>query len=192
MSEDLVGQRLREAAEAAQALGGADLTGRVARAAAAIVACYRADGRTLWLGNGGSAAQADHLAAELVGRYLRDRPPLSAIALSVNASAVTALGNDYGYETSFARQVEAHARPGDVVVGLTTSGSSPNVVAALRCARERGGVTIALTGGAGGAVAEVADHLLAVPSDQTPRIQEGHLVIGHTLCELVERALFGA
>jgi D-sedoheptulose 7-phosphate isomerase len=190
MSDELIRQRLEEAADAAAALAREDLVAGIAAAGAALAGCYRAGGKTIWLGNGGSAAQAAHLAAELVGRYLRDRPPLPALSLLDNASAVTALGNDYGYESSFARQVEAHAQPGDVVIGLTTSGTSPNVIAALRAARERGATTIGLGGGTGGELGGVSDHLLLVAADDTPRIQEGHLVIGHTLCELVERALF--
>jgi D-sedoheptulose 7-phosphate isomerase len=184
----LVRQRLQEAAEAAAALDA--LEAAVEAAGEALVASYRAEKKTILLGNGGSAAQAAHLAAEFVGRYLRDRPPLPALSLLDNHSAVTAIGNDYGYESSFARQVQAHACPGDVVIGLTTSGRSPNVVGALRAGRERGAVTIGLAGRSGNDLADVADHLLLVPSDDTPRIQEGHLVIGHTLCEIVEQALF--
>jgi D-sedoheptulose 7-phosphate isomerase len=187
-TDELVTRRLTEAAQAAQALEG--LSAEVQAAGDALVACYRAERKAILLGNGGSAAQAAHLAAELVGRYLRDRPALPALSLLDNHSAVTAIGNDYGYECSFSRQVEAHACPGDVVIGLTTSGRSPNVVAALRAGRDRGAATIGLAGRSGNDLAEVADHLLLVPSDDTPRIQEGHLVIGHTLCEIVERAIF--
>lgn len=186
--DELVARRLRESAESAVSL--AALAPDIAAAGSALVTCFEAGGKAILLGNGGSAAQATHLAAEFVGRYLRDRPPLSALSLVDNHSAVTAIGNDYGYETSFSRQVEAHARPGDVVIGLTTSGRSPNVVAALRAGRDRGAATIGLAGHSGNDLADVADHLLLVPSDETPRIQEGHLVIGHTLCEIVERALF--
>jgi D-sedoheptulose 7-phosphate isomerase len=182
--------RLREAAQVAAALANEDLVSRVSAAGAALVDCYRDGGKAILLGNGGSAAQASHLAAELVGRYLRDRPALPALSLLDNQSAVTAIGNDYDYESSFSRQVQAHARTGDVVIGLTTSGTSPNVVAALRAAREGGAVTIGMTGRTAGALGEIADHVLLVASDDTPRIQEAHLVIGHTLCEIVERALF--
>lgn len=188
MSEDLVTRRLAEAAGAVAALEA--LAPAVEAAGEALVACYRAQGKAILLGNGGSAAQAAHLAAELVGRYLRDRPALPALSLLDNPAAVSAIGNDYGYESSFSRQVEAHACPGDVVIGLTTSGRSANVVAALRAARERGATTIALAGRGGAGLAPVADHLLLVPSDDAPRVQEGHLVIGHTICEIVERALF--
>lgn len=163
----------------------------VARAAEALVGCYQAGGKALFCGNGGSAAQAQHLAAEFVGRYLRERRPLAALALHSNSSTLTAIGNDYGYEQSFARPVEAFARRGDVIVGLSTSGNSPNVVEALRRGRALGCTTIALTGEGGGKMAAEADILLAVPSRETPRIQECHLLIGHCLCQAVEEALFG-
>lgn len=192
MSDELVRQRLDQAALSAAALAGDDLVARIAAAGEALVACYRAGGKTIWFGNGGSAAQAAHLSAELLGRYLRDRPPLPALSLLDNASAVTALGNDYGYDRSFARQVDAHADRGDVVIGLSTSGASTNVIAALHAGRERGAIAIGLAGGSGGEMEVVCDHLLVVASDETPRIQEGHLVIGHTLCEVVESAMFPA
>ncbi|HEY8054358.1 MAG TPA: D-sedoheptulose 7-phosphate isomerase [Terriglobales bacterium] len=161
------------------------------RAAAALVACYRGGGKAMFCGNGGSAADAQHLAAEFVGRYLAERRPLPALALHANSSSLTAIGNDYGYELSFARQLEAFARPGDVAVGLSTSGNSANVVAALQKARELGLTTIALTGEGGGKLRDAADILLAVASRETPRIQECHILIGHCLCQAVEEALFG-
>lgn len=161
------------------------------RAAAAMIACYGAGGKVIFCGNGGSAADAQHLAAEFVGRYLTERRPLPALALNANSSSLTAIGNDYGYELSFARQVEAFARPGDVVVGLSTSGNSANVVAALQKGRELGLTTIALTGEGGGKLGGVAEILLAVASRETPRIQECHILIGHCLCQAVEEALFG-
>ncbi|MGH9468180.1 MAG: D-sedoheptulose-7-phosphate isomerase [Terriglobales bacterium] len=161
------------------------------RAAAALIACYRAGGQALFCGNGGSAADAQHLAAEFVGRYLAERRALPALALHANTSSLTAIGNDYGYEQSFARPVEAFARPGDVVVGLSTSGNSGNVVAALRRARELGCTSIALTGEGGGRMKEAADILIAVASRETPRVQECHILIGHCLCQAVEEALFG-
>ncbi|TAN22226.1 MAG: SIS domain-containing protein [Acidobacteria bacterium] len=165
--------------------------GALTRAADVLVACYRAGGKALFCGNGGSAAQAQHLAAEFVGRYLRERRPLAALALHSNSSTLTAIGNDYGYEQSFARPVEAFARRGDVIVGLSTSGNSPNVVEALRRGRELDCTAIALTGEGGGKMAAEADILIAVPSRETPRIQECHLLIGHCLCQAVEEALFG-
>ena len=187
-SDDLVVRRLRESAATVAALE--SLAGAIDAAGDALVSCYRGGGKAILLGNGGSAAQAAHLAAELVGRYLRDRPPLPALSLLDNHSAVTAIGNDYGFESSFSRQVEAHAAAGDVVIGMTTSGRSPNVVAALQAGRAAGAATVGLAGRSGNDLAAAADHLLLVPSDDIPRIQEGHLVIGHTLCEIVEQALF--
>ena len=157
---------------------------------AAIVHAFRNGNKVLWMGNGGSAADAQHLAAEFSGRFLRERPALPSEALSVNPSAVTAIANDYGYENVFARQVEAHARPGDVVIGITTSGSSANIVQALRAARTKGAVTVGFTGNGGGAVAQLADHVLMGPDGYSAIIQEVHITMGHIICDLVEQALY--
>ena len=151
--------------------------------------CLRAGGKVLAFGNGGSAADAQHLAGELVGRFLRDRAALSAIALTTDASVTTAIANDTGYDAVFRRQVEAHGRPGDVAVGITTSGRSPNVVLALQLARERGLVTIGLTGGGGGRLAGAVDYLIDVPHTATARIQEVHVMVVHILCQIVEEAM---
>jgi len=151
--------------------------------------CLRAGGKVLAFGNGGSAADAQHLAAELVGRFLRDRPGLSAFALTSDSSVLTAVGNDMGYESVFRRQVEAHGRPGDVAVGITTSGRSPNVVQALERARERGLVTVGLTGNGGGRLAGRVDYLVDVPHRETARIQEVHAMVVHVLCQVVEEAM---
>jgi len=151
--------------------------------------CLRGGGRVLAFGNGGSAADAQHLAGELVGRFRRDRAALSAIALTTDSSVVTAIGNDMGYESVFRRQVEAHGRPGDVAVGITTSGRSPNVVQALQRARERGLVTMGLTGGGGGRLAGAVDYLIDVPHAETARIQEVHVMVVHVLCQIVEEAM---
>jgi D-sedoheptulose 7-phosphate isomerase len=148
-----------------------------------------AGGRVLAFGNGGSAADAQHLAGELVGRYLRDRAALSAIALTTDPSVITAVANDMGYESVFRRQVEAHGRAGDVAVGISTSGRSPNVLQALAAARERGLVTVALTGGGGGLLPGRVDYLIDVPTTATPRIQEVHGMVVHLLCEIVEDAI---
>jgi D-sedoheptulose 7-phosphate isomerase len=148
-----------------------------------------AGGRVLAFGNGGSAADAQHLAGELVGRYLRDRAALSAIALTTDPSVITAVANDMGYESVFRRQVEAHGRTGDVAVGISTSGRSPNVLQALAAARERGLVTVALTGGGGGLLPGRVDYLIDVPTTATPRIQEVHGMVVHLLCEIVEDAI---
>ena len=147
-----------------------------------------AGGRILAFGNGGSAADAQHFAAELVGRLPRERPGLSAIALTTDPSVVTAVGNDMGFAVIFRRQVEAHGRRGDVALGITTSGRSPNVVEGLRAARQRGLVTVGLTGNGGGEVAGLVDHLIDVPHRDTPRIQEVHAMVLHLLCEIVEEA----
>ena len=156
-----------------------------------LIGCYRGGGKALFCGNGGSAADAQHMAAEFVGRYLAERRPLPALALHANTSSLTAIGNDYGYEHTFDRQVEAFAGTGDVVVGISTSGNSANVVAAFERAHGLGLKTVALTGASGGRMRDAADVLLNVPSSETPRIQECHILIGHCLCEAVEKALFG-
>lgn len=149
----------------------------------------RAGGKAIFCGNGGSAADAQHLAAELMGRFLIDRAPLAAMALNVNTSTLTAIGNDFGYDEVFERQLRGIGRAGDVLVGLSTSGNSVNVIRALKAAREMGIFTIGLTGETGGAMAELCDVLLNVPSRSTPRIQEMHIAIGHSLCEWVEATL---
>jgi D-sedoheptulose 7-phosphate isomerase len=151
-----------------------------------LIAAYRDGGRLFTFGNGGSAADAQHLAAELVGRYQRDRRPLPALALTVDPSVVTCIGNDYGYEEVFARQVRAFAGPGDMVIGFTTSGRSLNVVAGLAAARKVGAMTVLFTGGDVGPAADHADHVLAVPSPTTARIQEMHLLLLHLLSEQVD------
>ena len=168
----------------------AALQDAIARAAALWVRTLRDGGKILFVGNGGSAADAQHLAGELVGRFLKDRAPLAAMALTVNTSILTALANDFGGEYLFARQVAALGRPGDLLVALTTSGASPNILAALRAAREGGLQTMALTGRSGGPAADLCDLVLAVPSDETPRIQEAHILIGHILCERAEGEMF--
>lgn len=156
-----------------------------------LVDTFRSGKKLLVMGNGGSAADAQHLAGEIVGRFRLERRGLPAIALSTDSSILTAVGNDYGFEAIFSRQVEALAREGDVVIGISTSGSSPNVLSALRLAREMGCRTVGLLGKDGGSIREMVDIDLTVPGQDTPRIQEGHITIIHILCELVEQALFG-
>ena len=168
----------------------ASIAGTLQAIADACVRALRAGGKVLFAGNGGSAADAQHLAGEFVSRFNYDRPGLAGIALTTDTSVLTAIGNDYGYEHVFRRQVQALARPGDVLLGLSTSGNSPNVVAALEQARADGVVTVGFTGNRNGRMDALCDHLLRVPSGATPRIQEGHIVAGHTLCGLVERAMF--
>jgi len=143
-------------------------------------------GKLLLMGNGGSAADCQHIAAELVGRYKKERPALAAIALTVDTSALTAIGNDYGFDTVFSRQIEALAHPGDVLLGLSTSGNSENIILALKRANELKVATLALLGKGGGRAREHADVALVVPSDDTARIQEAHITVGHILCELVD------
>jgi D-sedoheptulose 7-phosphate isomerase len=162
----------------------------IAEAAGVLIDSLRAGGRVLAFGNGGSAADAQHLAAELAGRFDRERPGLPVLALTANSSDLTAIGNDYGFEQVFARLVQAHGRPGDAVVAISTSGNSPNVKAAVAEARARGLRSIGLLGKGGGALAGLVDVAVVVPSDSTPRVQEVHAVVIHAWCELVERALF--
>jgi D-sedoheptulose 7-phosphate isomerase len=157
--------------------------------AGAIVTALRAKKKVLWCGNGGSAAEAQHMAAELSGRYLRERPGLHSEALSVNSSTLTCIGNDYGYDDVFARQVRAFTHPGDVVIGMTTSGTSRNVVLALEAAKECGAVTVAFTGNGGGTVAEIADLVLLGPDGYAGIVQEVHQVMAHIVCDLVEQVL---
>ncbi len=162
----------------------------VAAIAAAMVKAFRDGNKVIWFGNGGSAADAQHLAAEFSGRFLMERRGLPSEALSTNTSAVTAIGNDYGYDNVFARQVEAHVKPGDVVVGITTSGGSKNVVRGLEEAKRIGAVTVAFTGNGGGKVAEIADIALVGPDGYSALVQEIHITLGHIVCDLVEQALF--
>jgi D-sedoheptulose 7-phosphate isomerase len=159
------------------------------RAAEALIEAYLSGHKAIFFGNGGSAADAQHLAAEFLGRYLRERAPLPALALNTNTSAVTAIGNDYGYEQTFSRQLQALSSPGDVAVGISTSGNSRNVVEALICARELGLFTIGLTGASGGKMRSLVNVLIDVPSEETPRIQECHILAGHAICDAVESAI---
>lgn len=156
------------------------------RVVAVCAAALKGGGKLLFFGNGGSAADAQHLATELTVRYRQDRPALAALALTTDTSALTAAGNDLGFEHIFSRQVEALGRPGDVAIGITTSGRSPNVIRAFEVARAMGLATVAFTGGSGGDTARVADHVLLVPSDVTARIQEMHITLGQMLCEALE------
>jgi D-sedoheptulose 7-phosphate isomerase len=190
---DLVLDRIQRSIEVKQALL-SDATFRelVAQAAMQIVKSLRAGGKVLFFGNGGSAADAQHLAAEFTGRYLKERRALPALALHGNSSAVTAIGNDYGFEFVFARQMEALGQNGDVAVGISTSGNSRNVLRALEVAKSRGIYTVTLTGASGGAMKNVADCALCIPSEETPRIQECHILAGHIICEIAEEMLFAA
>ncbi len=157
--------------------------------AGVIIAALRAGNKLLIIGNGGSAADAQHIAAEIVGRYKQERPGYAAMALTTDSSALTSIGNDYGFEQVFARQVEGLGARGDVLLALSTSGRSPNILAALRKARERGLVTVGFTGSKGAAMGADCDHLLVAPSDDTPVIQQIHLAVGHGICDEIEQAL---
>jgi D-sedoheptulose 7-phosphate isomerase len=161
-----------------------------AKAAELCVTALRAGGKVLICGNGGSAADAQHWAGELVSRFHYDRPGLAAVALTTDSSILTAIGNDYGYERVFARQIEAIGATGDVLFALSTSGNSPNVLAALEAARAKGISTVGFTGQGGGKMAALCDLCIRVPSSSTPRIQEGHEVLGHAICGMIEAAIF--
>jgi D-sedoheptulose 7-phosphate isomerase len=150
----------------------------------------RAGRKIIFFGNGGSAADAQHLVCELAGRFYLERAPVAALSLTVNTSSLTAIGNDYGYEEVFSRQLEGMARPGDVAVGISTSGNSANVLRAMEKARALKVITIGFTGRGGGKLRALCDYCLAVDSEETPRIQEGHILAGHIICELTERELF--
>jgi D-sedoheptulose 7-phosphate isomerase len=179
-------------AERADLWRGGDYAAPVERAVDAIVRCIRGDGRVFFFGNGGSAAQAQHLAAELSGRFMLERPAYAGIALSVDTSALTAIANDYGYERVFARQLEGLARRGDVAVGITTSGTSRNVIEGLITGRQRGALTIALTGNGGGPIVAAADIAIIGPDGPSWKVQEVQFALGHIICELAELELAGS
>ena len=154
------------------------------------IAAFKDNKKMLLCGNGGSASDAQHIAAELSGRFYADRPPLYAEALHVNSSYMTAVANDYGYEATYARMVEAAGRKGDVLLGISTSGNSPNVVRAMQKAKELGMLTVGFTGKDGGEMKDICDIMICVPSIDTPRIQESHILIGHIICQLIEEEMF--
>lgn len=185
-------ERLAMHAAMAQALAGEETAAAIAAAAGDLAARFAAGGTLLIFGNGGSAADAQHLAAEFTGRYMLDRAPLPALALADNTAAVTAIANDYGFDRVFARQVHAFGKGGGAAIALSTSGTSENVLEGLRAARELGLLTIGVTGEGGAErMRALCDHLLTIPARQTPQIQEGTMLVLHTICELVEHSLFG-
>ncbi len=193
MTHSRIPQSITESIAAKQAiLDDHDFLHRIENAAQMITTSLRGGGRIHFCGNGGSAADAQHLAAELSGRFYFDRPPLNAEALHCNTSYLTAVGNDYGYDLVFSRLLRGTAKPGDVIVGISTSGNSKNILNAFEVAKEMNVRIIAMTGETGGAMKEYADVLLNVPSKDTPRIQESHIMIGHIICELVETEMFGS
>ena len=192
--EEQIRQRIGEHIQVQQSLlDDATAIGTISEIAEALVQAYRNNRKILLFGNGGSAADAQHIAAELVGTfYNRSRRALPAEALTVNSSSLTAIGNDYDFTTIFARQVEALGQEGDVAIGISTSGNSENVIKALRVAEGKGLVKVGFTGKGGGKVKEVVDYCVRIPSEDTPRIQEAHILVGHILCDIVERELFNA
>jgi len=190
-SSSTIRQNLQTAIELKQALLGSETTlSLIAEMVDVIVECYRKGGKVFFCGNGGSAADAQHLAAELSGRYYYDRPPLFAEALHVNTSYITAVANDYSFDDIYARWLTAIGKQGDVLIALSTSGNSPNVVKAIAQGNTNGMVTIGFTGADGGKMKGLCQLLLQIPSKDTPRIQECHMHVGHTICELVEAAIF--
>ncbi|MBN2251901.1 MAG: D-sedoheptulose 7-phosphate isomerase [Candidatus Altiarchaeota archaeon] len=189
--DGVIKNRLLESARVKEEIAGSHAVKDIVEIVELIVNCFRRGGKVILFGNGGSAADAQHLAAEFVGRFKLERTPLPAISLTTNTSTITAIGNDYGFDGIFEREVSCMACKGDVVIGISTSGNSSNVLKALEKAESIGAVTVALTGAGGGRIGEVVDCLVAVPSNDTPRIQEAHIAIGHIICELVEGELFG-
>ena len=191
--DDPIGAHLKRSLAALErANSDAALLATARAVAAAIIAALRSGNKLLIIGNGGSAADAQHIAAEIVGRYKLERPAWAAIALTTDTSALTAIANDYGFEQMFARQVDGLGRRGDVLLALSTSGRSPNILAALRLARERGLVTIGFTGLKGETMRALCDHLLVVPTDDTPVVQQIYLAIAHGICDEIEQALIGS
>ena len=188
---DTITRSISDSIAAKQAiLNNPELLQTIQEVADTMITALRSGNRVLWCGNGGSAADAQHLAAELSGRFYYDRPPLNSEALHCNTSYLTAVANDYGYELIYSRMIDGACRAGDVLVGISTSGNSKNILNAFRKAKELGVVTVAMTGKTGGEMRQVADYLLNVPSMDTPRIQESHIMLGHIICEIVEAQMF--
>jgi len=190
-AQSLVKARIRDCTSVLESLlQSSDYLTAVVDVAEAMTKCLRSGNKILFFGNGGSAADAQHLAAELSGRFLKERKSLSGLALTTNTSVLTAIGNDYSFDEVFSRQIQGIANPSDLAFAITTSGNSPNVLKAVNVARQIGLVTVGLTGRTGGKLATAVDLCIKIPSDQTPRIQEAHILTGHTLCELIEESLF--
>jgi D-sedoheptulose 7-phosphate isomerase len=191
LPRDFVAQQIRDAISVHQSmLDNKELIAEIEAVAELIVKTYRSGGKVLIAGNGGSAADSQHIAAELVSRFSLERSALPAMALTTDTSIMTAISNDYGYDNVFSRQLEASARPGDVFLAISTSGNSPNILRALASAGELGVISVGMTGATGGQMVALCRHCLRVPATATPRIQEGHATIGHILCASAERALF--
>jgi D-sedoheptulose 7-phosphate isomerase len=190
--ESLVAQSIQESIAVKQGLlGSAEIVSAIAQVSKILIIAFRQGNKALLFGNGGSAADAQHIAAEFVGRFAFDRAALPGLALSANSSCVTAIGNDYGFDRVFSRQIEALGRPGDVAIGISTSGNSPNVLIGLSAAKKLGLHTVALAGSTGGKLKnDCVDYCIRVPSTETPRIQECHILIGHIISDLAEKELF--
>ncbi len=191
MLEYIRGQVAASAATKQKILEDVAFLEKIAEVIKVSVQVYKNKKKILIAGNGGSAADAQHFAAELVGRYGFDRPSLPALALTTDTSNLTAIGNDYGYDFVFSRQLEGMGQEGDLFIGISTSGNSENILNAFKSAKEKGVITVALTGRDGGKMADAADYTLIVPSDATPRIQESHLLIEHMICDAIEKEMFG-
>ena len=190
-AQSLAVARIRDCASVVQSLlQSSEYLSAVVKVADAMTKCLRSGNKILFFGNGGSAADAQHLAAELSGRFLKERASLSGWALTTNSSVLTAIGNDYSFDDVFARQIQGMGSPDDVAFAISTSGNSANVLRAVNVARERKLVTVGLTGKAGGKLRSAVNHCICIPSEQTPRIQEAHILTGHILCELIEETLF--
>jgi D-sedoheptulose 7-phosphate isomerase len=187
--KEIIIKELEESIEVKKAIAG-QLTENILDAAKKVIASYRTGGKVLLIGNGGSAADAQHIATELIGRFRMERKALPALALTTDSSVLTALANDYGYDTVFSRQLEALGKTGDVLIAITTSGMSPNIDRAIDTAHSIGMTVITLTGEGGGNVSNKADIAIEVPSANTQRVQEAHITIGHIICHLVEKELF--
>jgi len=190
MQSSFVKKRIDASARIKLKMAESEVVEAIKRAAEYIVQALRLGGKVLLCGNGGSAADSQHIAAELVGRFKLDRNPLAAVALTTDSSILTSVGNDYGYHDVFRRQVEALGKKGDVLIGITTSGSSKNVILAMRAAKEKGMITVGLIGEKSEAMKDIADVVISIPSKETPRIQEAHILVGHIICEFVERFFF--
>ena len=190
--KDYIKEQIKQSYETKQAIYDNEaLLDVITEVARACVDVYKKGRKTLLAGNGGSAADAQHIAAELVGRYGFDRPSIPSLALTTDTSNLTAIGNDYGYDQVFSRQLEGMGVEGDLFIGISTSGNSQNVINAFESAKKKGITTVALVGRDGGKMAQMADFAIVVPSNATPRIQESHILIGHIICDIIEKELFG-
>jgi len=189
--KDIIVKSIKDSIKTKETLLNNGLVDKIEQAASILVQMYQNKRKLLLCGNGGSAADAQHIAAELIGRFEKERRSLPALSLTANTSNLTSIANDYQFEEIFARQVEGHSQEGDVLLALSTSGNSKNILKAVQMAKKLGVTTIGLTGASGGELKSNVDLLLNVPSDHTPRIQESHILIGHILCDLLERELFG-